>query len=273
MTLDFKIARAPLQFECWLTGSGRCRIHGLEGNPLEMASGGGRLYASYMPETWGQCYDICPGGIEAVGLQVDPALFHEMLGEDVTLLPSLYRISDGAAFKEKFTMNRLASPGIVQACQQIAGCPLHGVGRRLYLEGKALELLSLIVEAHQAGGAASIQNALSSREASRIHDAREILLADLKHPPSIAALARETGINETKLKRGFKELYGVTIFECLRKHKMEMARIYLNEKALNVSEAAWEVGYCNVSHFIRAYRNQFGESPGQQIRKGKGRYV
>lgn len=269
LALDFEIAGAPLQFECWLQGQGRCRIHGLGERPIEVSSKRGQLYASYIPETWGRCSGICPDGVETVGLQVDPVLFHEILGEDVSGLPSSYRLTDGGRLKRKFSMSRLASPEIFHVCQQIAGCQMQGRCRELYLEGKALELLTHIVEAHQPHSQ-RLSCALSRRDEDRIHDARQRLLADLKNPPTIAALARETGINETKLKRGFKELYGITVFECLRRHKMEVARACIQEKALNVSEAAWEVGYNNVSHFIRAYRNQFGCSPGQQRRQCGG---
>jgi AraC-like DNA-binding protein len=78
---------------------------------------------------------------------------------------------------------------------------------------------------------------------------------------SLTALARRFGINECKLKRGFKGLFGTTVFGYLRRRRMEYAATRLEGSNATILEIAEEVGYSNPSHFSRAFEEEFGCLP------------
>ena len=57
----------------------------------------------------------------------------------------------------------------------------------------------------------------------RIHQAKDILIRQIDNPPSLLSLARQVGINDFKLKQGFRQVFGTTVFGYLHSHRMERA--------------------------------------------------
>lgn len=88
-----------------------------------------------------------------------------------------------------------------------------------------------------------------------------MLLRHYKNPPTIPELAKNFQLNEFQLKAGFKEIYGVAPYHFLLSYKMELARQLLISENLQVKEVAHEIGYTNISHFIVAFKKQFGITP------------
>jgi AraC-like DNA-binding protein len=91
--------------------------------------------------------------------------------------------------------------------------------------------------------------------------AREVLLSKLDSPPSLLELSRMIHMNECKLKRSFKQCFGQTVYEFIREQRLEKAFILLEDGAHNVSQAAFAVGYTNISHFSKALQKKFGVKP------------
>jgi AraC-like DNA-binding protein len=82
-----------------------------------------------------------------------------------------------------------------------------------------------------------------------ILQAREILLQRIGEPITIKELSRKVGTNECYLKKGFKEMFGTTIFEFYQSQRMEHAKYLLYEKGLSVTEVSALLGYSSISHF------------------------
>ena len=99
-----------------------------------------------------------------------------------------------------------------------------------------------------------------------IHFAREYLLQNATQPPSLTELAKIAGINEFKLKQGFKALYNNTVFGYLTDFKLNQARELLVCN-LPIKEVADRLGYSSVQHFNSAFRKKFGLPPGK-VKKG-----
>ena len=72
----------------------------------------------------------------------------------------------------------------------------------------------------------------------------------MTNPPSLQELADEIGLSLKKLKEGFKQLYGSTVYQFVLDHKMNFARQLLGSGSHNVNEVALQLGYSNSSHFI-----------------------
>ena len=98
-------------------------------------------------------------------------------------------------------------------------------------------------------------------QAGKIHLAKKIILERMTNPPSLAALSAEIGLNTKKLKEGFKQLYGQSVFAYLLDHKMEEARRMLDSQQYNVNEVGLKLGYSTSSHFIAAFKKKFGTTP------------
>src|SRR5579863_3816730 len=95
----------------------------------------------------------------------------------------------------------------------------------------------------------------------KIIRAREILLNQIGEPLTIKALSRKVAINECYLKKGFKEIFGTTIFDFYQGQRMEHARYLLYEKGLSVTEVSVLLGYSSISHFSTAFKKHTGLKP------------
>lgn len=95
----------------------------------------------------------------------------------------------------------------------------------------------------------------------KIIKAREILLQHIGEPITIKALSRKVAINECYLKKGFKEIFGTTIFDFYQGQRMEHAKYLLYDKGLSVTEVSLILGYSSISHFSTAFKKHTGIKP------------
>ncbi len=149
---------------------------------------------------------------------------------------------------------------------QLSQNTYEGLVRSAYCEAKALELLSLQLKQFADDLTPSKQfKTLKQYDIQKIKDARQILVEDLANAPTIVELSRLSGINQQKLKKGFKQIYGTTISRYLRKARMEAAKYLLMEGRLSIGEIANQVGYSNQSHFARRFKEAYGTTPRQAM--------
>lgn len=109
----------------------------------------------------------------------------------------------------------------------------------------------------------AVQCKFLANEADRekIVRAREILVQQIGEPITIRELSRKVAINECYLKKGFKEMFGTTIFDFYQGQRMEHARYLLYEKGLSVTEVSVLLGYSSISHFSTAFKKHTGLKP------------
>jgi AraC-like DNA-binding protein len=141
---------------------------------------------------------------------------------------------------------------------------LHGPLRILMIEGAVLQLLAVQAAALARRPLPRAPRAFPADQRAAIGEARERLLADMRHPPTLGELAAEAGLTEKRLNDGFRALFGTTVFECLRNERLEHARLALEEGA-PLKEVAWRVGYSHVNNFIRAFAARYGVPPRRHV--------
>ena len=95
----------------------------------------------------------------------------------------------------------------------------------------------------------------------KITKSREILIQHIGEPITIKELSRKVAINECYLKKGFKEMFGTTIFDFYQSQRMEHAKYLLYEKGLSVTEVSLLLGYSSISHFSTAFKKHTGLKP------------
>lgn len=101
----------------------------------------------------------------------------------------------------------------------------------------------------------------NEQDREKIIKAREVLLQHIGEPLTIKELSRKVAINECYLKKGFKELFGTTVFDFYQSQRMEHARYLLYEKGLSVTEVSVMLGYSSISHFSTAFKKHTGLKP------------
>jgi|GEM_PF-797814 len=164
---------------------------------------------------------------------------------------------------------RLSLLPIPQAARRLAAQILstdaHTACGRLLLEGKVLELLVLALEMHQrtlnSPSAAEACPVLTAGDRRRLAEARDLLVADLEHTWLVRDLARRVGLNEAKLKSGFRQIYGNSVYAYLQDQRMRAAASMLAQDVGSVTNIALAVGYANPAHFARIFRRYHGVSP------------
>jgi AraC-like DNA-binding protein len=138
--------------------------------------------------------------------------------------------------------------------------PYSGVLKEMALEGAALQMIagyfSFIAESSPRDWPG-----INGREYRGIYTARELLLTDLRRPPSIAVLAQTVGMSPRRLNAGFRETFGLSIFQLLIQARLEFARSALIAGGMSVKEVAYATGYSHVSNFSAAFRARFGVPP------------
>ncbi|KUZ75212.1 response regulator [Burkholderia ubonensis] len=98
-------------------------------------------------------------------------------------------------------------------------------------------------------------------DASLVRAASEILLRDLRNPPTLDDLARLVGTHEKRLSRAFRDNLGQTVFEYLRDTRLRIAHRFLAETSMGIGDIAMEIGFSAAGNFATAFRERFGVTP------------
>ncbi|MBE9170586.1 helix-turn-helix transcriptional regulator [Pleurocapsales cyanobacterium LEGE 06147] len=191
-----------------------------------------------------------------------------MSGGSVSALPKeLKLLVEGQELPPSYRLET-TTPEMQVILQQILNCPYQDWTRQFYLESKALELLILWLAQTAERDKVPELCKLSFSDIDCIHQARDILTHRLKQPPSLLELARQVGLNDRKLKQGFRQVFGTTVFGYLHDYRMQQAQQLLIAGQANVKETAQLVGYASQSVFNAAFKKKFGVNP-KTIQRGK----
>ena len=187
-----------------------------------------------------------------------------LMADGIAVPKHIQTFLDPAADSIRFCQLPVTSE-IMEVVENLIGG--HGEGRLklIHMEAKALELFCLILTAFDRLSEA-FEEQFSGDDLRRIRKAREILATRFQPVPTIRKLARELGINESKLKRGFKTLFGKTIFEFGHESRMQHAMRLLRDQHVRIGLVAEAVGYTHQTTFASAFKKHFGYRP-KEIRR------
>lgn len=249
-------------FTYQLRGLTRCWTEGGPVNQGEYArETSGSVY--FAPGRRGRFHQHGP--CESVSVAVHPDVLRGWIGNlDRPLRQSL---DSGACFLGGYRGARLheAAYAISRELKHLPpAAPATTAGIRLLHEGQALLLAGLFLQAGRAG-TGLLNRTVTHRQ--QLLAARDHLLADLAHPPTLAQLATEAGISAIRIKRGFRELFGHSVYGLFQQERMREAQRRLLAGGVTVMEVAFGLGYSNPSHFAAAFRKTFGLAPGEFKRR------
>ncbi len=168
---------------------------------------------------------------------------------------------------EKNKLERIYCTDTQMIIYQIAQSKLQGDWFNLWLMGKAAELVTCIHSCIALEQSEMLdKNWLKEDDRLKIAEAKSILLSQLHEAVPIKTLSKRVGINENYLKRGFKELYGTTIYQCFQEERMKHAAHLLKSQQTSVKDVALQLGYSNMSHFSTAFKKVVGLNPCELIK-------
>lgn len=196
-----------------------------------------------------------------ISLLISIEKFHSLFSKESGYIPFL---SDENSNK-KYYDDAEIKPTVAIVLQQIINSNINSSIRDLYVKGKVYELLSLHFQKDETAEGEYCPFLVDEQNVLKIREAKKIIIARMAEPPSLQELANEIGLNIKKLKEGFKQIYGDTVYSFLFDYKMEHARRLLESNQYNVNEVGTQVGYSTASHFIAAFKKKFGTTPKKYV--------
>jgi AraC-like DNA-binding protein len=187
--------------------------------------------------------------------------FHRLFSHEANYITFL---NDDNKLK-KYYKDGYISPSMAIVLNQIMNYNLNSNLRELYCKAKAYELLSLYFNRGEDANIEQCPFLVDESNVLKIKKAKDIVIQRMSEPPTLVELSNEIELSLKKLKEGFKQIYGTTVYGFLFDYKMEFARKLLESGTHNVNEVGLKVGYSTASHFISAFKKQYGTTPKKYI--------
>ncbi|GAB2692598.1 AraC family transcriptional regulator [Mucilaginibacter koreensis] len=161
---------------------------------------------------------------------------------------------------DNFVLETSLSPEIIRTAGDLLLQPVPESMESQYYKLKCEELLCHIFAMLMQREYAPI-SAMHMDDIKAIYGIKSHLQSHLKEPPNIAALAKNAGMSEPKLRKLFKQTFGKGVFEYYQSIRMQQAAYLLREKRLSVSETGYQLGFTNMSHFSKVFEQYIGQKP------------
>jgi signal transduction histidine kinase/ligand-binding sensor domain-containing protein/DNA-binding response OmpR family regulator len=101
-----------------------------------------------------------------------------------------------------------------------------------------------------------------------VNKVMNIIEANISDPDfSVEALSSEIGMSSAHLSRKLKSLTHFSANEIIKKYRIKKASLLLQNREGNISEVMYDVGFSNLSYFSKCFRDEFGDSPKEYLRK------
>jgi AraC family transcriptional regulator, transcriptional activator of the genes for pyochelin and ferripyochelin receptors len=150
---------------------------------------------------------------------------------------------------------------IEQVIRQIINCNYSTELKKMFLLSKSIELLVLSAESYSYTENKKEIFVKNKSDKEKIIAVRDLINENLNCPPNLNQIAKTIGLNEYKLKRGFKEVFNNTVFGYLTDQRLNLAMQYLKDTQKTSSEIAYSLGYATPQHFSNAFKKKFGFAP------------
>ena len=168
-------------------------------------------------------------------------------------------ISQGLELIEKLPINQ----EIQEKLNRIFDTQLNSEPDRLALKSRIILLLEYFFSTY-LNESLVIKNKkiIPDEDITRLRNIEALLLnEETEKFPSIVKLARIAQMSSTKLKQRFKQVYGYRLYEFYNKQRLEKARELIS-KGITPKEAGYTIGFSDVSNFTKAFKKEYGYTPG-----------
>ncbi|WP_447641984.1 MULTISPECIES: helix-turn-helix domain-containing protein [Chitinophagaceae] len=192
--------------------------------------------------------------VKVVSVIISANYLKSFLANDVERFQFLFGSDDNFLIEEIMTDDILRTVNDMVKKEEPAGLKSY------YYKLKAMELLYYLFQS-LGRREKSVRQKLSENDIRSIYQIRDKLLSSLQKPISVKELQQIAGMNELKMRRIFTQIFGMGIYDYFQYFRMKEAARLLREEKLSVSEAGYQMGFENLSHFTRIFEKHIGKKP------------
>ncbi|MGC3943245.1 MAG: AraC family transcriptional regulator [Chryseolinea sp.] len=153
---------------------------------------------------------------------------------------------------------------IAEVIHAVRTCQFQGPTRYIFLESKMLELFVLQMEHLHSIHSSPEKEKWKKEDKEKMEAVREYIAKFYLEPLTLKDLTLSFGLNEFKLKKGYKYFFNTTVFEHVLQLRMQKASELLREQQMTIADVASYIGYSNTGSFSYEYKKRFGYSPRQE---------
>ncbi len=192
----------------------------------------------------------------SISLSIDASYLRELIGERIDD-PLVITILEN---KQPLFFEEFVSVPLLKIVEDIVSSKVPILLQDFYYKLKSQELICQLLISLISREEKKVIS-LNTADITMLYQVKERLLDNLEEAPSIAELAKFSGVSETKLKTIFKQAFGKTIFQYFQNFRMQEAARLLSEERLSVSEVGYQLGFSNLGHFSKVFEEVIGVKP------------
>lgn len=251
---DYNIDKSHIQFHFCLKGDSKFQFNN-GSYSFPVASGNSILL--YNPNQELPIKASLAANSLVLSVLISIKKFHSLFSNQANQISFLNQDNIG----NKFYKEKKLAPMISVVLNQMVQQSVHQSMYKLYLRAKVFELMSLYFNKDKEMDIEQCPFLVDDKNIKKIRNAKEIIISRMTEPPTLTDLATEVEISLKKLKEGFKQVYGASVYVFLLDYKMQVSKRLLSSGNYNVNEVALKVGYSTATHFINAFKKKFGTTP------------
>ena len=217
----------------------------------------GKFLTLYNPEKHLTIEASAAKNSKVISVLIPIVEFHKLFSSSSSDIPFF----ENKSLNQKHYSESLISNSILIVLNQIIKNDMDNSTRSLLYRAKIYELFSLIFKKTKEIDLDQCPFLNNDENLKKIAKAKDVILKDIKNPPSLIELSKTIDLSLKNLKKGFKEIYGKPVYKYLFDFKMERAKQLLSNGNLNVNEVSYDLGYSSSSHFIAAFKKKYGITP------------
>lgn len=249
---------ATFSLSIFLEGAGTLSVDGAKPFPIEP---GTAIFFACDRVTRGENHVHAGRRLNVVDIRLEKTLLEKLGGISLARLGGAVITEHSLPDQDVFLIGFKASTELLHVASSLVQCRLdEGLARRAYFYSKAIEAVSIGLDALSRQANGTPLKSLNNEERRRLDAAVALIENQYSTDWTIARLSREVGLNERRLKEGFKLAIGKSVHAYLRATRLDAAAALLRSGS-SVTEAAYAVGFDNLSHFSKAFREQKGTLP------------
>lgn len=111
-----------------------------------------------------------------------------------------------------------------------------------------------------------LQIRMTREDIDQMIKVEEVLMKDISHAPTIKELSVIAAMSPSKLKKQFKDVYGMPIYEYFQKLRMQKAHDLLMEGNRTIKAVGIELGFSNLSNFSLAFKKEHRVLPSELLK-------
>lgn len=214
---------------------------------------------TFLPESHCE-FRLKKGEYEMFGVEFNPEYLRKLSGDDSPLLQEFINSVMERRAASITETHYMATPDIMDVVSELVNFRYPGKMRKLYIKSRVVDLLRLSIE--NISTEKNSVNGVSTSDMKALNGVKGHLLQNLDNPGSLGEIAQRMGINEFKLKTGFRKLFGKSVIGFVRDERLRQARELITKTDLPIKVIATKAGYRSITNFTTAFRKRFGYPPG-----------